>query len=128
MSKNIQSETTQEERLTDKFLRQCNAWAVYWAKVPNITALERTTGVVHSILSTLDGGTAGIPMMNLVPCRSDDPEAELPSIFGMEMDPKTFDVKFTNQETLDPATVIRSGSLHDAFGRIRRELADKLAD
>lgn len=128
MSENTQPGTTQEERLTDKFLRQCNVWAEYWAKVPDITPIERTTGVAHSILSTLDGGTAGIPRMDLVPVRNDDPNAEQPSIFGMKMDPKTFEVTFTNQETLDPATAIRAGSLHDAFGRIRRESADKLAD
>lgn len=128
MSENVKPETTQEERLTDKFLRQCDAWAEYWAKVPEITPIERTTGVVHSILSTLDGGSAGIPMMNLVPVRSDDPEEEQPSIFGMKMGPGTFDVTFTDKETLDPSTVIRAGSLHDAFGRIRRESAAKLAD
>lgn len=128
MSENTHPVTTQEQRLTDKFLRQCSGWADYWAKVPDITPIERTTGVVHSILSTLDGGTAGIPMMNLVPCRSDDPEAEPPTIFDMKMDPKTFEVTFINQETIDPTTAIRAGSLHDAFGRLRRESADKLAD
>src|SRR6476661_4630956 len=43
------------EEVRDKFISHLQNLARYWANLPHKTPLERTEGMLHSVLVTLDG-------------------------------------------------------------------------
>lgn len=55
------------EELCDNFVKHLMVAAKYWAMQPDMTTLERTEGLVHSVLATIDGCTLNFPSLNLVP-------------------------------------------------------------
>lgn len=56
-----------KEEVCDKFVKHLMVAAREWANYPNKTPLERTEGLVHTMLATIDGCSLGIPALDLVP-------------------------------------------------------------
>ncbi len=54
------------EEARKMFLAHLQGCAEYWAKLPNKTPLERTEGVLFSMLVCIDGGTMPLPGMDIV--------------------------------------------------------------
>lgn len=55
-----------ETLLRNEFLEHCDDMAQYWAKVPDLTPYERTSGAVFSILCTIDGTNGDIPAFDVI--------------------------------------------------------------
>lgn len=55
------------EEVREQFLSHLRNLARYWADLPNKTPLERTEGMLFSVLTTIDGGTLAVPAMDLIP-------------------------------------------------------------
>ena len=53
------------------FLRHLAMVKKYWMDLPNITLQQRMSGVIFSILSTVDGCNGAMPGFNIVPVVSD---------------------------------------------------------
>lgn len=51
----------------EEFLAHVRRMAKYWASQPNSTAQERCDGLAFSILTAIDGCSAGLPAFSLVP-------------------------------------------------------------
>lgn len=49
------SQARTADDLRQDFIDACQGSAYHWATVPNLTDLERTRGVIHSLLSLIDG-------------------------------------------------------------------------
>ncbi len=57
------------------FIDHLKVLAVYWGNLPNKTPLERTEGMLHSVLVTLDGGAGFLPAYDVIPSpHSEDKE------------------------------------------------------
>lgn len=56
------------EEAREKFINHLKCIARYWANLPDQTPLERTEGMLFSVLVTLDGGSGGMPAFDLIPC------------------------------------------------------------
>ena len=57
--------TTNEVR--DAFLMQLIALVDYWAEYPNMLLRDRLSGILFSVLSTLDGCSGGVPGFIVAP-------------------------------------------------------------
>ena len=62
-----------KEQIREKLVEHFRGLARYWANVPNQTTEEQLTGLIHSILTTFDGGSLEFPAFDLVarPCPED---------------------------------------------------------
>lgn len=49
------------EQLRDDFLANARGLARYWSELPDKTPLERTEGLLFSVLVMIDGGSGGFP-------------------------------------------------------------------
>lgn len=61
-----------EALLRGEFLGHCDDMARYWANQPDLTPYERTSGVVFSILSTLDGTNCDLPAFDIISAANTD--------------------------------------------------------
>lgn len=61
-----------KEELCDRFVKHLMVAAREWANCPDKTPLERTEGLVHTVLATIDGCSMMFPTLNLVPDPHDE--------------------------------------------------------
>lgn len=101
------------DEVRDQIIEHVWTMARYWAgldgsNVPaDATPLDRTTGLAHSLLVTLDGSTMNLPAFKLVPDPAPEDEAYL---------------KGEGQNWYDPANVVQD-TLHEHLYRadLRRD-------
>lgn len=60
------SKAIPKEEARELFMDHLRQLALYWSKANCATARERCEGVIHSVLTTLDGCSPSIPAMDLV--------------------------------------------------------------
>jgi len=93
------------EEMRDQLLHKFLSIADYWAAQPGHTTAERCRRTVFTLLSTLDGSSPDIPAYNLV----------VNTDAGQAADA----IQHGNNFYLE-GMIVRSGSLHDAYGRLMR--------
>ena len=61
-----------EEEVRVQFLEHMRMLVQYWATIEKSTIKESLEGLMHSVLVTLDGGSADLPGFQVIPIGTDD--------------------------------------------------------
>lgn len=96
-----------EDEIREKFLKNCVQIKKYWLELPNKTTEERMSGMLFSLLVSLDGGSMAVPGWILAPCPHED-DKEFHKSNGENYYPENHDKGVTGDI---------AGCLHELLGK-----------